>query len=170
MSMGRFGKQLTWICWLVVASCGSEPRHAFSPAAIPVDKSKRMADLTAVERTAMCSELTRSLTSSFGSRDVACAFGSHSGTREGMPTCQSWYDGCLNNPKPTGEISGCTDAMADMWACPITAGQYEACFNAFNALLLDLTETTPICQSGTGQPPAMPQACVSAPCDYVWFD
>jgi len=158
-----------WVGLLVVASCGGDGKHTFSPAAISIDKNKMMADLSAAERTTMCDELSRSLTASFGSREVACAFGSHSGTRQGKSTCQAWYDQCLNDTTPIGTISGCTAKMAGMWSCPITAGQYEACFNAVNGQLLDLVEGTPACQAPTSQP-ATPSACIMAPCDYLWFD
>jgi hypothetical protein len=59
--------------------------------------------------------------------------------------------------------------MIDMWSCPITAGQYEACFNATNSQLLDLVVSAPICQAPTSAP-VEPEACRTAPCDYLWFD
>jgi hypothetical protein len=59
--------------------------------------------------------------------------------------------------------------MVDMWSCPITAGQYEACFNAFNGGILDLIDSEPVCHS-TSDMPQQSDACAMAPCDYIWFD
>jgi hypothetical protein len=153
---------------VVIAACGDDGKQAFSPAAIGIDQNKMMAELTTAERATMCDELSRSLTASFGSKDVMCAFGSHSGPREGTSTCQDWYDQCERDTSPTTPINGCTEKMADMWSCPITAGQYEACFNAANSQLLKLVVDTPVCQT----PPKTEDtdACRTAPCDYLWFD
>ena len=157
-------------CSLAVAACGTDAKSSFSQAELTIDKTKLMDELTGAERTSMCDELSRSLTASFGPKDVACAFGSHSGTREGSAQCEGWYDQCVNDPTPVAPISGCTDQMADMWSCPITAGQYEACFNAFNSGLLDFVVSEPVCQASSSGPLMTPEECVTAQCDYLWFD
>jgi hypothetical protein len=150
----------------------ADAQAQFSRATISVDVSKQMSALTDAERTAVCAELSRALTASFGTAENACKLGSHSGTREGMPTCQAWYDDCLQAP-PQGMISGCTDNMSGMWSCPITIGQYKNCFNDVNSMLLALIVTAPACavlDETICGPIQQSAACAAAPCDYVWFD
>jgi hypothetical protein len=151
-----------------LAACGgtTQPKPSFSPAALTIDKTKLMSQLTDAERTSMCTELTRSLMASFGPNDVACKFGSLSGSRQGKPDCQAWFDQCESEPMPV-VLNGCTEEqMMDMWSCPITAGDYEVCFNAVNGDLLTYVVDAPVCQASS----TLPAEACAAQCDYVWFD
>jgi hypothetical protein len=148
------------------------PAVPFSPAAITVDSSKQMADLTTDERASVCAEFTRSITDSFGSLEVECKFGSHSGTRTNDPAaCEAWYQQCLQMPQPD-PLMYCTDKMSGMWSCPVTIGQYTACFNDLESALLTSVEIAAPC-GGIANPlcaPVSPPSCAVAACDYTWFD
>ncbi|HTR49517.1 MAG TPA: hypothetical protein VMJ10_02355 [Kofleriaceae bacterium] len=132
-----------------------------------------MSSLTADEQTTLCTELTQSLSASFGSPEVSCELGSHSGTRQGMAPCESWYSDCVASAPAMATVSACTAMNTDMFSCPITVAQYTACFNATNAVLLREIEAVPACsaQDPGVQPTADEMtACANAQCDYVWFD
>src|SRR5262249_22904223 len=149
----------------LVSGCGDKP--TFSPAAISVDPSKRMSDLTSDERTSVCNEFARALTASFGPREVGCRYKSE--TKAGTPTCQANYDSCLGSGPPLVPVTYCHQNMADMWTCPITIGQYQACFNDLNREFFDLIENTAVCSAPTVQGHS-PASCQAAPCDYLWQD
>jgi hypothetical protein len=153
---------------LGLAACGrGAPEPTFSPAAISVDSSKKMGDLTSDERLSACNEFARALTASFGPRDVACKF--RSLNRSAKPDCQSDYDQCLGDTPAMVTLTYCHDNMSDMWSCPITIGQYQACFNDLNRELFDTVLATPVCGVPATTPP-YPPSCQAAPCDYLWLD
>ena len=164
----------------VAQACGGSSSQScielttdFSRAAVSVDPNKMMADLTPDERASVCAEFTRSLNASFGTVELQCRFGSHAGNRQGMPTCQSWYDQCLQAATPD-TLMYCTSAMGSFWDnCPVTIGQYQACFNDLETVMLTGVEVAPPCGQAQGG------LCISSPpscdgdvgrCDYTWFD
>lgn len=171
-----------WIALLAVAQgCGGSssppvcPMGAvpFSPAAIAVDPNKQMADLTTDERASVCAEFSRALTDSIGSVAVECQVASNRPPQQAPAACQATYDQCLQTAAPT-PIMYCTDEMSGMWMCPITIGQYQACFNESQSFLLSAYQLTPVCGPATAPectPPEMP-SCAGAVgnCDYTWVD
>jgi hypothetical protein len=170
-----------WIALLAAAQgCGGSstqpvcPMGAvpFSPAAITVDPNKQMAALTTDERASVCAEFSRALTDSVGSVAVQCQITSHGGTQQDQATCRAAYDQCLQTSAPT-PIMYCTDKMSGMWSCPITIGQYQACFNEAESFLLSVYQLAPVCQDTVPQctaPATRSCAGASGRCDYTWFD
>jgi hypothetical protein len=163
-----------WIAVIVVAGCASNtPSSSFSAAQVTVDQGKMMNALSTDEQTQLCGELTESLSTNFGPREIACDFGSHSGTREGKPTCDGWYQTCLASTPETSTVPACTSNNSDMFECTITVGAYAACFNATNAYLLRAVESGPACSAtdpGVVETADEMAACLNAACDYIWFD
>jgi hypothetical protein len=174
VALGGSMSQRWIVSTLVAVGCGGNASTSpFTAAQVTVDHNKLMNALTSDEQTTLCDELTQSLSASFGTRDVECELGSHSGTREGKSTCQGWYDDCLASTPATSTVPACTSNNDDMFACAITVGAYSACFNATNAFLLRTIESVPACEATEAnlQPTADEMAaCVNAACDYVWFD
>jgi hypothetical protein len=135
-----------------------------------VDPNKQMADLTTDEFASVCAEFTRSLNASFGTVEIQCKFGSHAGNRQGT-ACQTWYDQCLQTPTPD-TLMYCTAAMGGFQNnCPVTIGQYQACYNERYGALLTGIELAAACGPVLGQP-CSSSACAGAAggCDYTWFD
>lgn len=160
---------------MVAAGCAGNNTSTppFTAAQVTVDHSKMMNALTGDEQSLLCDELTQSLSASFGTREIGCDFGSHSGTREGKPTCESWYDNCLASTPATTTVPACGSNNADMFECTITVDAFTACFNATNAFLLRTVESVPACTAtDPGVAPTADEmaACLNAGCDYVWFD
>jgi hypothetical protein len=153
--------------WKCAAEQGQFPR-----AAISVDPTKQMADLTADERAAVCSEFSRALTDSIGSVEAQCHGNSRFAANRGAAACQTAYDQCLAGSSVM-PIAYCTDKMSGMWDCPITIGQYQDCFNDLNGMLYAVIEKLPVCAAtdvsicGTQ---SNPPSCVAAKCDYTWTD
>lgn len=155
----------TWTC--------ADEAARFMPASVPVDLNKQMNALTADEQTAVCAEFSRALTASYNATpDLACKSISPNPSFGGAAACHAVYDPCLQSPPAPTTIPYCTDKMS-IWNCPITIGQYQACFNDFNAAFFALNAKPPACTvpdaNTCGTPPASP-ACAAAPCDYVWYD
>jgi hypothetical protein len=169
-----------WNRWIVMAmvvvGCANDETNnstPFTDAQVTVNHDKLMTALTGDEQSSLCGELTQSLSASFGTPEISCEFGSHSGTHEGKSTCQGWYDDCLTSTPATSTVSACTSNNTDMFACTITVGAYTACFNATNAFLLREIGSVPACSTVDSHltPTADEMAaCVNASCDYVWFD
>ena len=153
-----------WIC--------ADEQARFPRAAISVDPSKQMADLTADERVAVCAEFSRALTDSIGSVEVQCLDNSHYAAILGQTDCRDVYDQCLASAAVM-PIAYCTDKMSGMWSCPITIGQYQDCFNDLNSMLFAVIEKLAVCAPekpsicGT---PSTPPSCAAAKCDYTWTD
>ena len=164
----------SWLAAVVIAGCADEKLSTpFTPAQVSVDSSKSMSALTADEQATLCSELTTSLTASFGTPKVSCQLGSLSGTRAGTSGCEDWYGNCLVNSPAMTTVNACTPMNTDMFQCAITVGQYTACFNATNAYLLRTIESVHECSTSppTAQATADEMAaCANAQCDYLWVD
>src|SRR5262245_36788358 len=164
--------------WSGPWNCAGEAAR-FMPASVAVDLSKPMSGLTADEQTAVCAEFSRALTASYyATTELACRSNSPNPRFGGTAACQAAYDACLQSPPPLPPppmtIPYCTDKMSGMWDCPITIGQYQDCFNDFNAVFFAQAVKPPACAipdaaNSCGTPPPLP-ACIAAPCDYTWFD
>ena len=145
------------------------------PASVPVDLTKQMSALTADEQTAACAEFSRALTVSYNATpDLICRSISPNPSLVGGPACHAVYDSCLQSPPAPVPIPYCIDKMS-IWSCPITIGQYQDCFNSFNAAFFALNAKPPACTEpdantcGT-QPASGACAGVVGTCDYVWYD
>jgi hypothetical protein len=151
--------------------CAAEQAQ-FSRAAISVDPTKQMADLTADERVAVCAEFSRALTDSIGSVEYQCRANSQYAAVVGPITCNELHDQCLAET-PVMPIVYCTEKMSAMWSCPITIGQYQDCFNDLNSMTYAVVEKVPVCAPvhphvcGTQ---SNPPSCAAATCDYTWTD
>jgi len=177
--MTRLGAGWLIVLAAAVQACGgasvnpacAQAEAAFSRASVPVDLNKKMAELTADERTAVCNEFTRALTDSLGTPEWTCMAASHEPGVAGTATCQASYQDCLQTAPASMTVMYCTDKMS-IWDCDITIGQYQACFNDYNAWYRATFVSGPTCaplnELVCGQPSSA--ACAAAPCDYVWFD
>jgi hypothetical protein len=171
---------LSMLGWGCGSSSGSAWKCAdeaarFMPASVPVDRSKAMSALTADEQAAVCAEFSRALTASYyATPELTCRSNSPNPRFQGTAVCQTAYGACLQSspPPPPTTIPYCTDKMS-IWDCPITIGQYQDCFNDFNAAFFAVEVKLPACAvpdaNTCGTPPPSP-ACAAAPCDYVWYD
>jgi hypothetical protein len=156
----------TWKC--------ADEAARFMPASVPVDLKKQMSALTADEQTAVCAEFSRALTASYqATLELACRSISPNPRFGGTAACHEAYDPCLQSPPAFNPIPYCTSNMSGMWNCPITIGQYQACFNDFNAWFFAVAVKPPACtipDANTCGTPPESAACAAAPCDYTWYD
>jgi hypothetical protein len=153
---------------MLVAGCGDDA-PGFKPVSVSLDKTRSIGELSAAGQAQLCSELSAALTASFGQPRARCMLNSRT-IYLVYPQCQIEYDACVAAKAPAVGIDACSDRMSGMWSCPVTVGQYEACFNAMNAAYFDQIMAGPACSKLPGDNPLANEACRAAPCIYDWYN
>ena len=152
-----------------LASCGGGG-PTFTPVSLSIDKSGLLSNLASAGQTVMCGQLSAALSASFGTKEATCMLNSRT-LYLTYPQCKIEYDACIGGGTGPRAVDACTSKMSAMWSCPITVGQYEACFNAMNSALFNQVMAGPSCTPlPTDKPPIQNDACKAAPCVYDWYD